>query len=74
MDIILEIADNHLGLDWVYNKTYDLPRDNIYRQSISLFFVWWFGGMLAYLGTATVAYVLWFDKNTFNHPRYIELF
>lgn len=72
MDLILSYADPLFNLDWVYDHTYPLPRDNIIRQSVSLLVIWTIGGWLAYLSMAVIDYVFWFDKNTFNHPRYLK--
>jgi len=72
MDILINFADEHLGLDWVYANTYPLERDNIYRQGLTLFHLFWIGGMIAYLGMASISYVLFFDRSRLTHPRFLK--
>ncbi|KAI9746514.1 MAG: c-5 sterol desaturase [Claussenomyces sp. TS43310] len=48
------------------------PRDNTYRQFISLFFITWFFGILLYFIFATLSYVFVFDKTTFKHPKFLK--
>ena len=49
-----------------------LPRDNIYRQYISLSLITWIFGFVIYMLTASLSYWLVFDKRTKNHPRYLR--
>ncbi|KAK2794937.1 c-5 sterol desaturase [Onygenales sp. PD_12] len=49
-----------------------LPRDNIYRQFITLYLITWIFGLFVYFVFASISYVFVFDKNTFNHPKYLK--
>ncbi|KAI9810968.1 MAG: c-5 sterol desaturase [Pycnora praestabilis] len=55
---------------WAYMSAW--PRDNIYRQSLSLFLITWIFGLFVYFAFATLSYVFVFDKATFSHPKYIK--
>lgn len=48
------------------------PRDNIFRQAISLFLITWVFGLIVYFVFATLSYIFVFDKNTKNHPKYLR--
>lgn len=48
------------------------PRDNIYRQGLSLFFITWIFGILNYFLFATLSYIFIFDKATFGHPKFLK--
>ncbi|KAJ9134415.1 C-5 sterol desaturase [Pleurostoma richardsiae] len=48
------------------------PRDNIVRQSITLFFITWVFGLITYFGFATMSYFFVFDKKTKEHPKYLR--
>lgn len=48
------------------------PRDNIYRQALSLFMIVWIFGILTYFIFATLSYVFIFDKKTKEHPKYLK--
>jgi len=49
-----------------------LPRDNVWRQGISLYFITWIFGMLLYFVFATLSYLFIFDHNTFTHPKFLK--
>ncbi|WEW61881.1 c-5 sterol desaturase [Emydomyces testavorans] len=49
-----------------------LPRDNIYRQAVSLFLITWIFGLVVYFIFASLSYLLVFDKTTVNHPKYLK--
>ncbi|KAK2811858.1 c-5 sterol desaturase [Emmonsiellopsis sp. PD_5] len=49
-----------------------LPRDNIWRQFITLYLITWIFGLFVYFVFASISYVFVFDKNTFNHPKYLK--
>ncbi|PGH13187.1 hypothetical protein AJ80_06433 [Polytolypa hystricis UAMH7299] len=49
-----------------------LPRDNMYRQAITLYLMTWIFGLIIYFIFATLSYVFIFDKATFNHPKYLK--
>lgn len=56
----------------VYTTASLLPRFNIIRQTISLFVIMTIFGELLYLGVASLSYLYVFDKQIFNHPRYLK--
>ncbi|PTB71380.1 hypothetical protein M440DRAFT_1395702 [Trichoderma longibrachiatum ATCC 18648] len=49
-----------------------LPRDNMWRQAATLFFITWIFGLIVYFIFATLSYVFIFDKRTLKHPKYIK--
>ncbi|KAI9826222.1 MAG: c-5 sterol desaturase [Sarea resinae] len=55
---------------WAYMSAW--PRDNIVRQSVSLYFITWFFGLVVYFVCATASYVFVFDKTTFYHPKFLK--
>ncbi|KAF3769664.1 hypothetical protein M406DRAFT_343800 [Cryphonectria parasitica EP155] len=48
------------------------PRDNIFRQALSLFFIVWLFGFLLYFAFASLSYCFVFDKKTMEHPKYLR--
>ncbi|KAI7412343.1 sterol delta 5,6-desaturase ERG3, partial [Hortaea werneckii] len=56
--------------EYAYMSRWD--RDNIYRQFISLYILTWLAGMAIYFVFATLSYIFVFDKETFNHPKYLK--
>ncbi|KDN68399.1 putative fatty acid hydroxylase superfamily protein [Colletotrichum sublineola] len=48
------------------------PRDNIFRQFTSLFLITWLFGLINCFVFATLSYIFIFDKNTFNHPKFLN--
>ncbi|KAK2759403.1 c-5 sterol desaturase [Arachnomyces sp. PD_36] len=48
------------------------PRDNIYRQALSLFIITWIFGFLVYFICASLSYFFVFDKSTLSHPKYLK--
>jgi Delta7-sterol 5-desaturase len=55
---------------WAYASA--LPRDNPYRQFLSLFTITWVFGLVLYFVFATLSYIFVFDKTTFKHPKYLK--
>ncbi len=55
---------------WAYASA--LPRDNLYRQALSLFLITWVFGMVLYFVCSTLSYVFVFDKTTFQHPKFLK--
>ncbi|KAI1085724.1 C-5 sterol desaturase [Whalleya microplaca] len=55
---------------YAYMSAWD--RDNIYRQSITLFLITWIFGFLLYFIFATLSYIFIFDKKTVYHPKYLK--
>ncbi|KAM0820812.1 hypothetical protein AB5N19_06632 [Seiridium cardinale] len=47
-------------------------RDSVYRQSLNLFLITWIFGLITYFLFATLSYIFVFDKETFNHPKYLK--
>jgi len=48
------------------------PRNNIYRQALSLFMLTWIFGFITYFLFATLSYFFIFDKETFKHPKFLK--
>jgi len=48
------------------------PRDNIYRQALSLYITTWLFGLLIYFAFAGLSYVFIFDKQTLKHPKFLK--
>ncbi|KAL2854775.1 hypothetical protein BJX68DRAFT_253980 [Aspergillus pseudodeflectus] len=48
-----------------------LQRDNVLRQTISLFIIAWLFGTLVYLTTSTLSYIFIFDKKSLTHPKFL---
>jgi Delta7-sterol 5-desaturase len=63
---ILSFQPSH----WAYASA--LPRDNVYRQALSLFTIVWFFGLVLYFVFSTLSYIFVFDKTTFQHPKYLK--
>ncbi|KAI5868034.1 C-5 sterol desaturase [Durotheca rogersii] len=55
---------------YAYMSVWD--RDNIYRQTITLFLLTWIFGFILYFVFATLSYVFVFDKKTTKHPKYLK--
>ena len=49
-----------------------LARSNIFREFLSLFIVTTIFGWVLYFLVATLSYMFVFDRNIFNHPRYLK--
>ncbi|KAJ2906700.1 c-5 sterol desaturase [Zalerion maritima] len=56
--------------DYAYMSAWS--RDNIFRQGLTLFFITWVFGILTYFIFATLSYIFIFDKDTFNHPKFLK--
>ncbi|KAK4938055.1 c-5 sterol desaturase [Elasticomyces elasticus] len=72
-DYMYEPASQFINLEptqWTYSSSW--PRDNIFRQAISLFTIVWFFGVALYFVFASLSYVYVFDKTTFQHPKYLK--
>ncbi|KAL8746812.1 MAG: hypothetical protein Q9190_001217 [Brigantiaea leucoxantha] len=48
------------------------PRDNVWRQALSLYLITWLFGLVVYFVCATLSYVFVFDHATFSHPKYLK--
>ncbi|KAK9457787.1 hypothetical protein V1511DRAFT_2050 [Dipodascopsis uninucleata] len=55
---------------YAYQST--IPRNNIIRESVSLFLLTVIFGFVLYFSFASLSYLLVFDKQTFNHPKYLK--
>lgn len=62
---------NFLPMGEYTNQSF-LSRSNLFREFFSMFIITTIFGWILYLGTATVAYYTVFDKEIFNHPRYLK--
>ncbi|KAF4308509.1 Fatty acid hydroxylase [Botryosphaeria dothidea] len=49
-----------------------LPRENVWRQLISLYIITWLFGTVIYFLCATLSYIFVFDKTTFAHPKFLK--
>ncbi|MCJ1248333.1 c-5 sterol desaturase [Trapelia coarctata] len=49
-----------------------LPRDNIWRQALSLYLITWLFGFVVYFVFASLSYLFIFDHATFTHPKYLK--
>ncbi|KAF2226682.1 sterol delta 5,6-desaturase ERG3 [Elsinoe ampelina] len=49
-----------------------LPRDNAWRQAISLYFITWIFGLVIYFTVAGLSYIFVFDKSTMKHPKFLK--
>ncbi|KAK0723111.1 hypothetical protein B0T26DRAFT_674723 [Lasiosphaeria miniovina] len=49
-----------------------LNRDNIIRQSFSLFLILWLFGLVTYFGFSTLSYIFVFDKKGMDHPKFLK--
>ncbi|KAF7552882.1 hypothetical protein G7Z17_g4061 [Cylindrodendrum hubeiense] len=49
-----------------------IPRDDIYRQCLSLFLIASFGATAIYFVSATLSYYLIFDRRLEHHPRFLK--
>ncbi|KAL8642688.1 MAG: hypothetical protein Q9228_000656 [Teloschistes exilis] len=48
------------------------PRDNIWRQTLSLYLITWLFGLVVYFIFASLSYLFIFDHATFTHPKYLK--
>lgn len=55
---------------WAYMSAW--PRDNLYRQTISLYLITYIFGLLFYFVFSSLSYVFVFDKATFSHPKFLK--
>ncbi|KAI9844106.1 MAG: c-5 sterol desaturase [Sclerophora amabilis] len=66
-------ASHYLQLEpsqWAYMSQW--PRDNVYRQTVSLYIISWIFGLVVYFLCASLSYVFIFDKTTFRHPKFLR--
>ncbi|KAK5680863.1 c-5 sterol desaturase [Elasticomyces elasticus] len=56
--------------EYAYMSKWD--RDNMWRQLLSLYAITVILGSAIYFLFATLSYIFVFDKNTFNHPKYLK--
>ncbi|WFD01895.1 Delta(7)-sterol 5(6)-desaturase [Malassezia obtusa] len=49
-----------------------LPRDNIVRQTISLYVITYIGILLLYFSMASISYYFLFNKELMKHPRFLK--
>ncbi|KAI4139549.1 MAG: hypothetical protein L6R39_006231 [Caloplaca ligustica] len=55
---------------YAYMSTW--ARDNIWRQTLSLYLITWLFGLVVYFIFASLSYLLIFDHSTFTHPKYLK--
>ncbi|EAW08607.1 sterol desaturase family protein [Aspergillus clavatus NRRL 1] len=48
------------------------PRNNLYRQFLSFFLIVWIFGIIVYFISATLSYILIWDKTTVRHPKFLK--
>jgi len=66
-------ASNYLSFppsSWIHRSSW--PRDNIWRQTLSLHLITCLFGIAVYFVCASLSYYFVFDKNTSNHPKYLK--
>ncbi|WPH02063.1 putative fatty acid hydroxylase [Acrodontium crateriforme] len=56
--------------EYAYLSRWD--RDDVWRQTLSLYAMTWLFGLIIYFTFATLSYVFVFDKATFKHPKYLK--
>ena len=71
MDIALDFCDRHFLTPYVYPKTW--PENDTLRQFISLNIITDVGGALMYLITASLSYLLIYDKTLLQHPQILQV-
>jgi lathosterol oxidase len=49
-----------------------MPRDNVWRQFITLYCITWVFGMVIYFLFASLSFFFIFDKRTLDHPKFIK--
>ena len=69
MDVALGLMDHYL-LDRVYPINWN--KEDMSRQSLSLFFITWLGGLMLYFVFATLNYIFIYDAQLKNHPKYLK--
>jgi lathosterol oxidase len=70
---VYEPSTHYLNIQpyhWAYESS--LPRDNIYRQFLTLFTITWVFGNILYFVCSGLSYWLVFDKSTFKHPKFLK--
>ncbi|KJZ75120.1 Putative C-5 sterol desaturase [Hirsutella minnesotensis 3608] len=48
------------------------PRENIYRQGINLFLMFWTFGLVVYFVFSSLSFVFVYDKQMMRHPKYLK--
>jgi lathosterol oxidase len=71
MDVLLAFCDQHFFTPYVYPTSW--TEDNIFRQFLTLNIITDVAGALFYLITATINYVLVYDKRLLKHPLMLEV-
>ncbi|GMM49757.1 C-5 sterol desaturase [Starmerella bacillaris] len=66
------VAPTHWFAPTEYAAESILLRDNILRQSLTLFLITTFFGWVLYLGTAWISYIFVYDHDNFNHPKFLK--
>ena len=70
MDLILDVTDKFILTPYVYPSSW--PEDDILRQFLSLYVIVFFGGLITYLGAATLSYFILFEHQLKKHPLYLK--
>ena len=71
MDIVLNILDEHLFTPYVYPSSWS--KDDMLRQSLSLYFIVVSGGYFLYLSLATISFYTIFDRRLMKHPQFLKV-
>lgn len=69
MDLVLDVLDENLLTPYVYPSSWQA--DNFYRQLLTLYVVTAIGGWTLYIVTASLSYLLLFDKRYKLHPNFL---
>ena len=70
MDLVLDVLDTSIFTPYVYPSCWS--EDNIFRQFVSLYLILLIGGILSYLGAATLSYYFLFEHELKKHPLYLK--
>ena len=55
-----------------YSTASSWPRDNMYRQAMSLFWIAWIGSFIMYFAFASLSYYFIFDHRLKFHPKFLK--
>lgn len=72
MDLVLEIFDEHVGLDRVYEALPgNLARDSVWRQALSSYWISWLLATLLYFTFSSIDYAFFFDHRLMKHKQFL---
>ena len=72
MDLVLEVFDEHVGLDRVYEALPgNLARDSVWRQALSSYWISWLLATLLYFTFSSIDYAFFFDHRLMKHKQFL---